>query len=138
MGAREAIRALLALLLVDFARLLSSARAPRAASALVKEVMETIERRFAEPRLSLAGIARAVGRSPSHVTAAVRAETGMTVLEWLTERRMAEARRRLDETDEDIAIVGERVGFLDPAYFARRFRSAHGVSPRGYRKGGRQ
>jgi AraC family transcriptional activator of pobA len=138
LDAREAIRALLALVLIDFARLLSSARRPRAASPLVKEVLQTIEHRHAEPRLSLARIARAVGRSPSHVTAAVRAETGLTVLEWLTERRMAEARRRLDETDEDVAIIGERVGYLDPAYFARRFRAAHGVSPRGYRKAGRR
>jgi AraC-like DNA-binding protein len=134
LGAREATRALLFLMLVDLARLVAPDRArPRAGSALVHEVFAVIERRYAEPAVSLSAIARAVGRSASHVTAVVRAETGMTVLEWLTERRMAEARRRLHETDEDVAIVGERAGYLDPAYFARRFRRAHGVSARAYR-----
>ena len=135
LAAREAMRALLTLLLVDLARLLAPARAQASVgSALVQEVFHIIERRFAEPGLSLSTIAGAVGRSPSHVTAVVRAETGMTVLEWLTERRMAEARRRLQESDEDVAIVGERVGFLDAAYFARRFAASHGLSPRAYRK----
>jgi AraC-like DNA-binding protein len=58
----------------------------------------------------------------------------MTVLQWLTERRMAEARRRLHETDEDVAIVADRVGYRDAAYFARLFRRVHGVSPRSYRR----
>jgi AraC family transcriptional activator of pobA len=135
LGSHEAIRALLHLLLVDFARLLApskSARRPR--SPLLSEVFAVIEKRYAEPKLSLAAIARAVGRSPSHVTAVLRVETGMTVLEWLSERRMAEARRRLQETDEDAAIIGERVGYLDPRYFARVFRRAHGMSARSYRQ----
>jgi AraC family transcriptional activator of pobA len=67
------------------------------------------------------------------VTAVVRAQTGMTVLEWITERRMEEARRRLRETDEDVSIVAERVGYEDPAYFARVFRRTHGMSARDFR-----
>src|SRR5471030_3017132 len=78
-------------------------------------------------------VARAAGRSPSHVTAVVRAQTGMTVLEWITERRMEEARRRLRETDEDVSIVAERVGYEDPAYFALVFRRTHGMSARDFR-----
>jgi AraC family transcriptional activator of pobA len=133
---RAAIRALLDLVLIDLARLLDPSRRPRAAtgSALLRQVLAAIDGRYTEPGLSLAGIARAVGRSASHVTAVVRAETGMTVLQWLTERRMAEARRRLHETDEDVAIVGERVGYCDPAYFARLFRRVHGTSPRSFRR----
>ena len=131
----EAMRALLALLLVDLARLLAP-DAPRAApgSPLLREVFAVIDRSFAEPGVSLAAVARAVGRSPSHVTAVVRRETGMTVLEWLTQRRMAEARRRLAETDENVSVVADRVGYPDPAYFARLFRREHGVSARAFRQ----
>jgi AraC-like DNA-binding protein len=135
-GAQGAIRALMHLLLIDFSRLLVPASLPERSSKapLVSEVLAVIELRLAEPGLSLTAIARAVGRSRSHVTQVLRAETGMTVLQWLTERRMAEARRRLQETDEDVAIVGERVGYLDPTYFARRFQHAHGMSARAYRR----
>jgi AraC-like DNA-binding protein len=135
LGSIEAIRALLELLLIDLARLLvPDARAAAAAPPLLHEVFKVIDRNFAEPGVSLSAVARAVGRSPSHVTALVRRQTGMTVLEWLTERRMAEARRRLRDTDEDVSIVAERVGYLDPAYFARLFRREHGVSPRAFRR----
>ena len=73
-------------MLLDVARLVAPARArSRVGSALVHEVFAVIERRYAEPAVSLAAIARAVGRSTSHVTSVVRVETGMTVLEWLTE-----------------------------------------------------
>jgi len=136
LGSREVVRALLQVMLIDLARLLAPELSSRASgtSALRAEVFAVIDRRYGEAGLSLAAIARAVGRSPSHVTAVVRAETGMTVLEWLTERRMAEARRRLQETDEDVAIVSERAGYRDPAYFARLFRRAHSLSPRAYRR----
>jgi AraC family transcriptional activator of pobA len=133
LGSLEATRALLQLLLIDLARLLSPNEKPRPAAPLVKELLALIDRRFAEPRLSLAQVARAAGRSPSHVSALVREETGMTVLEWITERRMEEARKRLRETDEDVSIVAERVGYLDPAYFARVFRRVHGLSARDFR-----
>ncbi len=135
-GAREATRALMHILIIDLARLLvPTGRLPEATAApLVAEVLAVIDERYATPALSLAAIARAVGRSSSHVTAVVRAGTGMTVLEWLTERRMADVRRRLLETDEDIGIVAERAGLLHPAYFARLFRRIHGMSPRSYRR----
>jgi len=135
-GSHEAIRALMHLLLIDFSRLLAHAPAKGRSNKapLVSEVFGVIERRFAEPGLSLTAIARAVGRSRSHVGHVLRSETGMTVLQWLTERRMAEARRRLQETDEDVAVIGERVGYLDPTYFARRFQHAHGMSARAYRR----
>jgi AraC family transcriptional activator of pobA len=136
LGSYEAIQAIAQLLLIDLARLLAPAQPSQEAARtpLVSEVFAIIDQRFAEPRLSLAAIASAVGRSRSHIGNVLRAQTGLTVLQWLTERRMAEARRRLRETDEDITIIGERVGYLDPAYFARRFQRAHAMSPRAYRK----
>jgi AraC-like DNA-binding protein len=135
LGSLEATRALLQLVLIDLARLLSPQIKPAApgGAPLTREVLAVIKRRYAEPSLSLSQVARAVGRSASHVATVVREQTGMTVLEWITERRMEEARRRLRETDEDISIVAERAGYEDPAYFSRVFRRVHGVSARAFR-----
>jgi AraC-like DNA-binding protein len=132
LGSLEATRALLQLVLIDLARLLTSG-ATADAGPLSREVMALIKRRYAEPGLSLSQVARAAGRSASHVSHVVREETGMTVLEWITERRMEEARRRLRETDEDVSIIAERAGYEDPAYFARVFRRVHGISARTFR-----
>jgi AraC-like DNA-binding protein len=130
---QDAVRAELSLLLVDLSRLVAPADAPAKLAPLVEEVFAAIDARYTEP-VSLRHIARAVGRSPSHVTNLVRAQTGLTVVEWITERRLDEARRRLRDTDEDVAIIAERVGFGSVNHFIRRFHRAHGVSPRAWRR----
>jgi AraC-like DNA-binding protein len=75
--------------------------------------------------------------TPGHLTTVVRRRTGRTVQEWITERRMAEARGLLAETDLPVAEVARRVGVCDPGYFSRLFGRAHGSSPREWR-GGRE
>ena len=84
-GWRDAARALLCLALVDLARLLPGKARATAASPLALEALEVIDRRYAEP-ISLREVAAAVGRSPSHLTAAVR--------------RHSDARRRPPAVDQ--------------------------------------
>jgi AraC family transcriptional activator of pobA len=55
------------------------------------------------------------------------------VQEWIIERRMAEARGLLAETDLPVAEVARRVGVADPGYFSRLFSRTHGTSPRKWR-----
>jgi AraC-like DNA-binding protein len=86
---------------------------------------------------SLRHIADAVSLSPGHLTTVVRRKTGWTVQEWIAERRMAQARRLLVETDLTVAEVGRRVGYADPVYFARYFRRAHASTPLRWRRAGR-
>ncbi|HEX2285899.1 MAG TPA: helix-turn-helix transcriptional regulator, partial [Mycobacterium sp.] len=88
--------------------------------------------RHAEP-LSLRDVAREVGMTPGHLTTVVRRRTGRTVQDWIIERRMAESRRLLADTDLPVAEVARRVGISDPGYFSRLFRRTHGTSPRTWR-----
>jgi AraC-like DNA-binding protein len=71
--------------------------------------------------------------TPGHLTTVVRRRTGRTVVEWISERRMAEARTLLAETDFSVGEIARRVGMADPGYFSRVFRRAHGNSPRSWR-----
>ncbi len=82
-------------------------------------------------------MARAVSLSPGHLTTVVRRKTGRTVVEWITERRMAQARRLLVETDLPAEEVGRRIGYNDPTYFVRSFRRAHGTTPLSWRRASR-
>ncbi len=137
-GYREAVGAYLTLILVDVARLARDV----VAQLRVQEqpalagVFQFIEEHYAEP-ISLKDVARAANLSPGYLTTLVRRRTGRTVLEWIRERRMAEARRLLVETDESVERIGARVGYEDPAYFARRFRSAHKSTPASWRAANR-
>jgi AraC family transcriptional regulator, transcriptional activator of pobA len=136
-GYREAAQAHLVLLLVGVSRLaadvvgdLRENREP-----LLAEVFEVIEARYPEP-LSLRDVAAAVSISPGHLTSTVRRQTGRTVQQWITERRMVQARRLLATTTLPVNEVGRLVGFPDAGYFARTFGKMHGTSPAQWRQAG--
>ncbi|MFG1633502.1 AraC family transcriptional regulator [Pseudonocardia alni] len=132
-GHAEAARAHLTLLLVALGRLVDDVPA-ESGDPLLAAVFTVVEERYADP-LSLRDVAAAVGLTPGHLTTVVRRGTGRTVQQWITERRMREARRLLASTDLPVAEVGGRVGYADPGYFARRFRAAHGVPAATWRAG---
>jgi AraC family transcriptional regulator, transcriptional activator of pobA len=138
-GYREAALAHLVLLLVGVSRLaadvvgdLHENREP-----LLAEVFEVIEQRYPQP-LSLRDVAAAVSISPGHLTSTVRRQTGRTVQQWITERRMVQARRLLAATELPVGEVGRRVGFPDAGYFARTFSKVHGTSPVQWRRAGQE
>lgn len=83
-------------------------------------------------RADLAGIACL------HPTAFDRAfvrATGQTPLRLLCEMRLAEAKRRLESTDETLETIAGAVGFADAAHLSRTFRARFGVAPGKWRTG---
>jgi len=87
---------------------------------------------------TLADAAEAASLSPNYLAHLVKKETGKTFTELLTERRLALAQELLLATGERIGEIARRCGFADEAYFARRFRQWHGMSPRAWRAQQRQ
>jgi AraC family transcriptional activator of pobA len=133
-GCRQAALAHLTLLLIELARLVRDVVADlrRSGEPLLADVFAVIDRRHAEA-LSLRDVAREIGMTPGHLTTVVRRRTGRTVQKWIIERRMAEARTMLEETDLPVAEIARRVGVFDPGYFSRLFTRTHGISPRQWR-----
>jgi AraC-like DNA-binding protein len=133
-GYRQAALAHLTLLLIDVARLADDVVGDlrRSGEPLLAEVFTVIDRCRGEAT-SLGDVARELGVTPGHLTTVVRQRTGRTVQDWIIERRMAEARSLLSETELPVAEIARRVGMSDPGYFSRQFRRIHGISPRDWR-----
>jgi AraC family transcriptional regulator, transcriptional activator of pobA len=133
-GYQQAALAHLTLLLIDLARLAVDVVGDlrHSGEPVLAEVFAVIDRRHGAP-LSLRDVATEIGMTPGHLTTLVRRRTGRTVQDWIIERRMAESRRLLADTDLPIAEVARRVGIADPGYFSRLFRRIHGTSPRVWR-----
>lgn len=133
-GFRQAAVAHLTVLLVAVARLAGDVVGDlrRSDEKLLAEVFDVIEQRFAAG-LSLSDVAVAVGLTPAYLTTVVRRKTGRTVADWITQRRMTEARRLLAQPQWSIAEVSRAVGYPDPSYFTRAFRREHGRTPRVWR-----
>lgn len=130
----EAVNALLRLVLIELERMSDPVATPAPPGpGLARQALTYIEANALEP-LSLTQVARALGRSATHVASVVRKETSRTVGQWILEYRMAEARRRLQGTDEQVDIIAERVGYADVTHFIRLFRRAHGVTPAAWRR----
>ena len=87
---------------------------------------------------TLADAAEAASLSPNYLAHLIKKETGKTFTELLTERRLALAQELLLTTGERISEIARRCGFADEAYFARRFRQWHGLSPSAWRAQQRQ
>lgn len=59
--------------------------------------------------------------------------TGDSPLNWFNRARMRWAGELLESYDLPIKQIASLVGYEDPFYFSRLFKSVHGISPRDYR-----
>lgn len=136
LGYVQVTRSLLTLLLFDVVRLsrlnLHLRKYSHQSVSLLIQVFRFIEVNYYHP-ISLSDVAKAVERSPAYLTELVRRETGKTVLNWITEYRMAGARRLLLESDCSIDQVAESVGYFDRRHFGRQFLRHHNKTPRAWR-----
>ncbi|HEX8053861.1 MAG TPA: AraC family transcriptional regulator, partial [Thermoleophilaceae bacterium] len=134
LGYQHAVRAHLGLLLIATTRAAMFDGPPVDPTPdPVQEMIEVIDARYAEP-LSVGDVAQAVASSPSHLGRMAKRVTGVSIRQWIEERRMQEARRLLLETDQSIDLIARTVGFHDVQYFRRRFRRAHGMPPQTWRE----
>lgn len=94
--------------------------------------------RFLRERLhqpvGLREAAQAVHLSPGYLSQLIKKETGQTFVQFVTARRLAQARSLLLHSDLSIKEVAARCGFEDVGYFGRRFRRFEGRSPSAFRQ----
>ncbi len=131
LGYDHVVRSLLHQLLVDAARR-SPTPPPVGSQALVAAAFALVDEGF-RSRLSLSDVAAALAVSPGYLTASVRRQTGRPLGEWILQRRLAEARTLLAESDQPVGSVAHAVGFGDVSQFTRQFRRHHGRAPGAWR-----
>ncbi|MCD9020382.1 response regulator transcription factor [Cohnella silvisoli] len=91
-----------------------------------------IHSRFSES-LNISEVAAAVYVSPSHLSRLFRAQTNMTFLEYLTNVRVDEAKKRLADPKAKIYDISAQVGYSDWKYFSKVFKEITGYHPSDYR-----
>ena len=85
-------------------------------------------------QLGVSDYAARLDVTPTHLTRICREITGRTALALINEVLMAEARRRLVDTDDSAAKIARDLGYSSPAYFTRAFGQETGTTPTGYRE----
>jgi len=99
---------------------------------IVERYLGLIQRRFARSH-RVADYAASLRISPGHLNALCREALRSSAGTLIRERIALEARRLLLYSDLTATQIAERLGFDDPAYFARFFRREVGISPTRFR-----
>ncbi len=85
--------------------------------------------------LSLSAHAESIGVNASYLSSLFKKETGQTLTEYVTRRRIDYAIFLLNTTDMQIQTIAQHCGIPDVNYFTRSFRKVTGLTPTDYRAG---
>lgn len=113
----------------------TNARSPRSFDRLHPAVAQAAAMLESSPRRrwTLAELASAASVDRAHLVRIFQREMGIPPIAYLNKLRQQEAAQLLVQTDLPVSQIGNRVGWDDAAYFARRFKAAYGLSPSAYR-----
>ena len=102
-------------------------------SLLVKKAVYYIHMHLEED-LSLSIIADEIYVNASHLSRKFKAETNMSIIDYINKKRVAEAKLYLQRGNVSITEVSLMVGFNDLNYFSRVFKKTTSISPSQYSK----
>lgn len=105
---------------------------------LLSQAIGFIDQHYPDESISLNRVARKVNVSPNYFSAMFSQEVGQTFVEYLTNKRIGEAKRMLRHTDKRSSEIAFAVGYKDPHYFSFVFKKVAGCTPSEYRRGSKQ
>ena len=102
-------------------------------TSLFEEAVAIVEQEYGDD-LALDDVARRVATSRRQLQRSYAEVGDTTFREHLTGVRMERAGELLRHGDLTVREVAQRVGYRQPAQFAKAFRRHHGVAPSGFRE----
>lgn len=100
---------------------------------LIKKAVDYIESNFYKD-ISLEEISQMLNLSSYYFSKLFKEEKGEGFVEYLTRRRVEEAKQLLKDPEKSIKEIGSSCGYSDPNYFSRIFKKATGMTPTEYKE----
>ena len=100
---------------------------------LFQAVQEFIESHYMYD-LTLTMLAERFSYHPSYFSELFKSKMGKTFVQYVTEVRMKQATRLLEETSLSLWDIAELTGFANASYFSSKFKRQYGISPSDYRQ----
>ena len=106
----------------------------RKSAGYVQQAMRWIDEHYQET-FYLDDLADAMHLSKFYLSKLFHEETGSTLKEYVTAKRMRQACRLLETTTKSVEWIGSEVGISNPSYFVQVFKHEVGTTPHKYRTG---
>lgn len=101
---------------------------------LVIQKVERLVEENLEKELNIALLAERLYFNACYLSRIFKTVKGVTLSDYITERKMSRAKQLLTESDCKVQKIGERLGYSSPANFIRSFKKYYGVTPNEYRR----
>lgn len=82
----------------------------------------------------LTALADLAGITPQHLCRVFKETMNMRPVEYLTQKRLSEAKRLLQRNEQSISEIAVLSGFTDVRYFSTVFKKHEGMTPMDYKK----
>lgn len=99
---------------------------------MVKKALEYINNNYSK-EISLDEISQMLNLSSYYFSKLFKEETGEGFVEYLTNRRVEEAKEMMKDPNRSMKDISSSVGYSDPNYFSRIFKKSTGSTPSEYR-----
>jgi two-component system response regulator YesN len=102
-------------------------------SRMLETIKRIVREGYSENMLSVNMIADELGITQPYLSSFFKKMTGRTILEFIAEIRLKEAKRLLTDTNSTVAYVARAVGYSNDIGFIRFFKKHEGITPGQYR-----
>lgn len=100
----------------------------------VGQLVKTYVKNNLSKKITLSDLSWKLHCSTVTLTEHFKKEYGITIMEYVMQKRMDKAERLLEHSDLSIREISEECGFPDIEYFSRCFKGIHNMSPTAWRK----
>lgn len=101
---------------------------------LVERCVSTIDQRYCESGFNINELARILGIHRSRLSREFKQETGMTLIQYLSRRRIQRGLSLLKDANHSVSEIARLAGFDDSDYFARIVKKTTGQIPSKFRR----
>ena len=118
---------------MDYAGRMRSLKKNSASSKHIKKAVDYVYDHLSQ-RITVDEIAREVGMSPAYLSRAFKKELGVSVSEYIRQRKIDAAKNLLCYSNYDYADIAAMLSFASQSHFIQLFREREGMTPKQYRE----